>query len=85
MDPGHAFAVEDSTNGILSAHAAGLVVIAAPTPFHPPRPEVAALAAATIGGLDELTEELLARLTPRRPSRTGRGIPWRSIARLAAS
>lgn len=65
VDPGHAFAVEDSTNGILSAHAAGLVVIAAPTPFHPPRPEVAALAAATIGGLDELTEELLARLTPR--------------------
>ena len=64
VEPSRAFAVEDSTNGILSAHAAGLTVIAAPTPFHPPRPDAAALAAATISGLGELTEELLARIAP---------------------
>jgi HAD superfamily hydrolase (TIGR01509 family) len=37
-------AVEDSTNGILAARAAGLIVVAIPNPRYPPRPEAIAVA-----------------------------------------
>src|SRR4051812_44217010 len=36
IDPARAAAVEDSTNGLLSAAAAGMRVIAVPNPAHPP-------------------------------------------------
>ncbi|MEV4003114.1 HAD family phosphatase [Actinomadura sp. NPDC049753] len=51
-------AVEDSSNGLRSAHAAGMAVIAIPRPAHPPAADALALAAHVAGGLDELTPEL---------------------------
>ncbi len=62
VDPAQSVAVEDSTNGIRSARAAGMTVICVPPAFHPPAPEVQALAAAVLDNLDELDAELLARL-----------------------
>lgn len=47
-------AVEDSTNGIRSAHAAGLRVIAVPNREFPPDPEALALATRVIPTLDAL-------------------------------
>ena len=41
-DPGHTLAVEDSRNGILSAHAAGMPVVMVPD-LIPPTPELEAL------------------------------------------
>lgn len=45
-------AVEDSTNGIRSAHAAGLRVIAVPNREFPPTPDALALATRVIPNLD---------------------------------
>lgn len=50
-------AVEDSTNGILSAAAAGLTVIALPNPQFPPARGAIRRAADLITSLDELTPE----------------------------
>ncbi len=65
VDPAQAVAVEDAHNGILSAHAAGLIVVAVPPHFKPPPAATLALADAVIDSLDDLTvalvEELLAR------------------------
>ena len=47
-------AIEDSGNGIRSAHAAGLAVIAIPNPHFPPEPDALALAGRTLSSLDEL-------------------------------
>lgn len=58
VDPTRCMAVEDSSNGIRSALAAGMAVVCVPPAFHPPTPEL--LAQCTVlTGLDELTEELL--------------------------
>jgi len=62
VDPTRAVAVEDSSNGLRSAAAAGMTVVAVPQPAFPPEPDALALAAATLGGLDELTVELVAAL-----------------------
>jgi HAD superfamily hydrolase (TIGR01509 family) len=59
VEPGRAVAVEDAQNGILSAHAAGLAVVAIPPHFNPPPPEVLALADVVLDSLDELTTELV--------------------------
>lgn len=53
-DPGDGQAVEDSTNGIRSAHAAGLRVIAIPNREFPPDPEALAVASRVIPNLDAL-------------------------------
>jgi len=52
--PEQCAAVEDSANGIRSASAAGMHVIAFPNRAYPPAPEALALAHATIGSLHEL-------------------------------
>jgi HAD superfamily hydrolase (TIGR01509 family) len=49
-------AIEDSENGIRSAHAAGMRVLAIPNPHFPPAPEALALADAQLADLDALTE-----------------------------
>ena len=59
--PGRAAAVEDSTNGILSASAAGLLVIAVPNPVFPPRVDALEAADVVIDSLAELTPELILR------------------------
>ena len=48
-------AVEDSTNGLRSAAAAGLRVIAVPHPKYPPDPAALELAGLVLTGLDQLT------------------------------
>ncbi len=55
VDPADAAAVEDSANGIRSAHAAGLRVLAIPNPHFPPAPEALALADEVLPSLDALT------------------------------
>lgn len=54
VDPRRAAAVEDSTNGLRSAHAAGLTVVAVPNPHFPPDPSV--LAATATAVLDDIGE-----------------------------
>jgi HAD superfamily hydrolase (TIGR01509 family) len=64
VDPAVCVAIEDSTNGIRSAHAAGMAVIAVPNQDFPPEPDALALAAETIGALTELTPETVRALRP---------------------
>lgn len=64
VDPGDAVAVEDSSNGIRSAHAAGMKVVAVPPHFHPPSADVLALADAVVDDLDALTPGLVRSLFP---------------------
>jgi HAD superfamily hydrolase (TIGR01509 family) len=53
-------AVEDSHNGIRSAKAAGMRVVAVPNPHFPPDDEAMAAADVVIGSIDELQVELFA-------------------------
>jgi HAD superfamily hydrolase (TIGR01509 family) len=54
VDPAGCAAIEDSHNGILSASAAGMRVIALPNHAFPPGPEALGQAHAVLGALDEL-------------------------------
>ena len=58
-DPSSIAAIEDSENGIKSAHAAGMRVIAIPNPHFPPAEDALALADVTLPDLDALTPEAL--------------------------
>jgi HAD superfamily hydrolase (TIGR01509 family) len=53
--PEHVVAIEDSANGIRSAKAAGMRVIAIPNPHFPPPNEVRAEAELVLDSLEELT------------------------------
>jgi HAD superfamily hydrolase (TIGR01509 family) len=55
-------AIEDSTNGIRSAHAAEMAVIAVPNEDFPPEPDAVALAAIVLSSLEELTPERIRSL-----------------------
>ncbi|MCP2337853.1 HAD family hydrolase [Actinomadura rupiterrae] len=59
---GSCVAIEDSSNGLRSAHAAGMRIVAVPHPRYPPAPDALALASAEITTLDELTPDLVATL-----------------------
>jgi HAD superfamily hydrolase (TIGR01509 family) len=52
-------AVEDSSNGLRAASAAGLVVVAVPHATYPPASDALALADLVVTGLDELTPRAL--------------------------
>jgi HAD superfamily hydrolase (TIGR01509 family) len=70
VPPHRCAAVEDSTNGVRSAAAAGLRVIAVPNANSPPSEDALADAALVLDGLDELTIEAVERAGDRsRPSR----------------
>lgn len=56
-DPRRSVAIEDSTNGIRAALAAGMRVIAIPWPQYPPDPMVLAQASDVLRSLRELTPE----------------------------
>jgi beta-phosphoglucomutase-like phosphatase (HAD superfamily) len=56
-EPSRCTAVEDSRNGIRSAHAAGMRVIAIPNPHYPPTEDALADADIVLHSLDELTPE----------------------------
>ena len=60
VDPAAAAGVEDSHNGILAAKAAGLRTIAIPNHEFPPGEEALARADVVLGGLDELTPDVVA-------------------------
>jgi HAD superfamily hydrolase (TIGR01509 family) len=62
VDPAHCAAVEDSTNGIRSAAAAGMTVIAVPNAAFPPAGDALALATAVLGDLRELTAAVVESL-----------------------
>ena len=62
VEPARCTAIEDSENGIRSAAAAGMRVVAIPNRAFPPSEEAVSLAAGVIGSLDELTPEVIERL-----------------------
>jgi HAD superfamily hydrolase (TIGR01509 family) len=53
--PRECVAVEDSTNGLRSATAAGLALVAVPHPRYPPDPAALARASLVLASLDDLT------------------------------
>ena len=59
VDPTRCAAVEDSSNGIRAAHAAGMRVLALPNAHYPPAPDILALADAVLASPRELTRELV--------------------------
>jgi HAD superfamily hydrolase (TIGR01509 family) len=59
-------AVEDSSNGLRAALAAGMLVVAIPNRDFPPTADTVALADAVLGSLDELRPPLLRRLADTR-------------------
>jgi HAD superfamily hydrolase (TIGR01509 family) len=60
IDPARCVAIEDSHNGIRSAKAAGMRVVAVPNPHFPPGDDVLAQADAVVPTVAELTLEVLA-------------------------
>jgi HAD superfamily hydrolase (TIGR01509 family) len=62
VEPGDCVAIEDSENGIRSAHTAGMSVIAIPNADFAPPPDVLDLADHLAESLDELTPELVERV-----------------------
>ena len=59
VDPGSCVAIEDSENGIRSASAAGMRVVAIPNRVFTPSDEALSLADAVPASLDKLTPELI--------------------------
>jgi HAD superfamily hydrolase (TIGR01509 family) len=59
MDPKRTAAIEDSTNGLLAADAAGMRVIAIPNDAHPPAERGLAVADKVLDSIEELRPELL--------------------------
>jgi HAD superfamily hydrolase (TIGR01509 family) len=62
VDPSACVAIEDSTNGIRSAHAAGMGVIAVPNKDFPPGPDAVALTFLELDSLEELSPERIRSL-----------------------
>ena len=60
VPPGNCAAVEDSANGLRSAAAAGLAVVAVPRPEYPPAPDALRQARVVLGSLTELTSATIA-------------------------
>jgi HAD superfamily hydrolase (TIGR01509 family) len=64
VEPSACVAIEDSTNGIRSAHAAAMTVIAIPNRDFPPEAEALGLAALVLDSLEELSPERVRSLQP---------------------
>jgi HAD superfamily hydrolase (TIGR01509 family) len=60
-EPSHCVAIEDSSNGLRSAAAAAMTVIAVPNEHYPPDADALALAAATVAFVGDVTPELVER------------------------
>jgi HAD superfamily hydrolase (TIGR01509 family) len=69
VEPARAAAVEDSTNGLRSAAAAGMLVIAVPNRDFSPDQSAVALAALVVGSVAELTPQSLLAAARRRDER----------------
>jgi HAD superfamily hydrolase (TIGR01509 family) len=59
VEPARCVAIEDSSSGLRSAHAAHMTVIAVPNPHYPPDPDALALAAASVAVVGDVTPELV--------------------------
>jgi HAD superfamily hydrolase (TIGR01509 family) len=62
VSPARCAAIEDSENGIRSAKAAGIRVLAIPNPRYPPAEDALALADDVLASIEELTPEILERV-----------------------
>lgn len=62
--PAGTVAIEDSSNGLRAAAAAGCRVIAVPQPSYPAAPGALALASATLSSLRDLTPDVIRGLDP---------------------
>ncbi len=62
QEPTKCVAIEDSTNGLRAARAAGLKLIAVPRPHYPPAPDAIAGADVVLADLTELTPSILAAI-----------------------
>ncbi len=65
VPPRRCVAIEDSTNGLRSAAAAGMAAIAVPNRAFPPAPDALALAAAVVERIGDVTPELVERVGRR--------------------
>jgi len=61
VDPARCVAVEDSSNGLRSAAAAGMAVVAVPMRAFPSAPDALALAAVEVDGIANVTPEVVER------------------------
>jgi HAD superfamily hydrolase (TIGR01509 family) len=62
VPPDRCVAIEDSSNGLRAAVAAGMAVIAAPNPHYPPADDALALAAAVVDSVAQVTPALVERV-----------------------
>ncbi|BBH63746.1 haloacid dehalogenase [Actinoplanes sp. OR16] len=62
LTPDECAAIEDSSNGLRSAAAAGLTVIAVPHGVYPPAADALAAARVAVGRIGEITPEMIATL-----------------------
>jgi HAD superfamily hydrolase (TIGR01509 family) len=62
LPPAECAAIEDSSNGLRSAAAAGLAVVAVPHGVYPPAPDALAMASLTVTGIDALTADEVAAM-----------------------
>ena len=65
-DPGACVAIEDSSNGLRAAAAAGMTVIAVPNPHYPPAPDALSLAAVSVAVVGDITPTLIDGLARQR-------------------
>jgi HAD superfamily hydrolase (TIGR01509 family) len=68
VPPSACVAVEDSSNGVLAAAAAGLAVVAVPQHRYPLAPNARAHAALVLASLDELTVDVIAQTARHDPA-----------------
>jgi beta-phosphoglucomutase-like phosphatase (HAD superfamily) len=61
-EPARAAAIEDSSNGLRAAAAAGLAVVAIPNSAYPPDPDSLALADVVIGSVGAVTGDIISAL-----------------------
>ncbi len=66
VEPARCVAIEDSSNGLRAAHAAGMTVIAVPNRHYPPALDALSLAAASVAVVGEVTPGLVERVLPAR-------------------
>lgn len=68
VDPVHCVGVEDSSNGLRAAHAAGLTVVALPNPTYPPQSDALALAVTVADGVAGARAAVLSLLSGDDPA-----------------
>jgi HAD superfamily hydrolase (TIGR01509 family) len=65
-EPARCVAIEDSSNGVRAAAAAGMAVIAVPNPHYPPENDALSLASAIVTVVGEVTPELVEQVAAAR-------------------